>query len=76
MEAARGGRVTRHKVTVRGSGIGLIGWVDEAQMLDFSAALATMPGWPHDPMLALTPLPEGHNPFDREPAYVWGEGDG
>lgn len=56
--------MTRFRLTVRGTGIELRGWVDEAQRLgDLSVALAAIGPDEQDPMIVASTVPDDWTPF-------------
>lgn len=56
--------MTRYRLTIRGTGIELRGWVDEAQRLgDLSVALAAIGPDEQDPMIVASTVPDDWTPF-------------
>jgi hypothetical protein len=55
--------VTRYRITVRGTGIELRGYIDGGvdRLNQFARALATMD--PQDPMIAASPAEPDYDPF-------------
>jgi len=66
--------MSRYRITVRGTGIELRGYIDGGvdRLNQFAQALATMdPGRPQDPMIAASPVEDDYDPFRKvEPQTV------
>ncbi len=58
--------MARFRMTVRGTGIELRGWVEEEHLVAFANALAKGMS-PHDPMIVYSPVDPDYNPFQGQP---------